>query len=62
MKRKKCNCVGHVLRRNRLLKEVTKEKMDEMGRRRGRGKQLLDNIKGPRKYLKLKGDVLARRV
>jgi len=54
---KKCNWVGQVLRRNCLLKHVIKEKIEGMGRQRKRRKQLPDNIKGTRRYLKLKEDV-----
>jgi len=41
---------------------VIKEKIEGKGRQRKRGKQLLDNNKGTRRYLKLKEDVLDRRV
>jgi hypothetical protein len=47
IKRRKANWIGHILRRNCLLNHVTKGKVDgniEGTGRRGRRKQLLDNL------------------
>jgi hypothetical protein len=52
IKRRKANLIGHVLRRNCLLKQVTDGKIDGriemMGKRRIRRKQLLDGRKEKR--------------
>jgi hypothetical protein len=53
IKRRKANWIGHVLRRNCLLKHVT----GILGSRR---KQLLDDPKEKRRYWKLKEEVLDR--
>jgi hypothetical protein len=49
IKRRKANWIGHILRRNRLLKHVIEGKLEgriEMTGRRGRRrKQLLDDLK-----------------
>ena len=62
LKRKIDNSIGHFLRRNCLLKSVTKGKMEgnmAVTRRRGRKcKQLLDNLKEKRRYCKLKKETL----
>jgi hypothetical protein len=54
IKRRKANCIGHILRRNCLLKHVIEGKLEgriEMtGRRGGRRKQLLDDLKENRLY------------
>jgi hypothetical protein len=64
IKRRKANWIGHILRRNCLLKHVTEGKLDgriEMKGRRGRRrKQLLDDLKGKRIYWKLKEEALDR--
>jgi hypothetical protein len=56
IKRRKANWIGHILRRNCLLKHVIEGKLDgriEMTRRRGRRrKQLLDDLKEKRRYWK----------
>jgi hypothetical protein len=48
VKRRKSNWIGHVLRRNCLLKHVIEGKIERrievMGRRGRRGKQLLDDL------------------
>jgi hypothetical protein len=48
MKRRKANWIGHILRRNCLLKHVIEGKLERriemMGRRRRRRKQLLDAL------------------
>jgi hypothetical protein len=61
---RKANCTGHILRRNCLLKHVIEGKLEgriEMTGRRGRRrKQLLDDLKGKRRYWKLREEVLVR--
>jgi hypothetical protein len=58
IKRRKANWIGHVLRRNCLLKRVTEGKLERStqmtGRRGRRRKQLLDSLKEKRSYWKLK--------
>jgi hypothetical protein len=62
IKRRKANWIGHILRRNCLLKHVIEGKLEErikmMGRRGRRRKQLLDDLKEKRGYWKLKEEVL----
>jgi hypothetical protein len=64
IKRRKANWIGHIWRRNCLLKHVIEGKLEgriEMtGRRGGRRKQLLDNLKENRSYWKLKEEALDR--
>jgi hypothetical protein len=64
IKRRKANWIGHILRRNCLLKHVIEGKLEggtEMTGRRGRRrKQLLDNLKENRGYWKLKEEALDR--
>jgi hypothetical protein len=64
IKRRKANWIGHILRRNCLLKHVIEGKLErriEMtGRREKRRKQLLDDLKEKRKYWKLKEQALDR--
>jgi hypothetical protein len=64
IKRRKANWIGHILRRNCLLKHVIEEKLEgriEMTERRGRRrKQLLDDLKEKRSYCKLKEEALDR--
>jgi hypothetical protein len=64
IKRRKANWIGHILRRNCLLKRVIEGKLEgriEMKGRRGRRrKQLLDDLKERRGYCKLKEEVLDR--
>jgi hypothetical protein len=49
IKRRKANWIGHILRRNCLLKHVIEGKIEEKievkGRRGKRRKQLLDNLR-----------------
>jgi hypothetical protein len=45
IKRGKDNCIGHILRRNCLLKQFIEGKIDVMGRRRRRREQLLNDLK-----------------
>jgi hypothetical protein len=58
IKRRKANLIGHILRRNCLLKHVIEGKLEgrrEMTGRRGRRrKQLLDDLQEKRRYWKLK--------
>jgi hypothetical protein len=60
-KRRKTNWIGHILRRNCLLKHVINGKIEGRiegtGRRRRRRKELLDEKKG---YCKLKKEAPAR--
>jgi hypothetical protein len=62
IKRRKANWIGHILRRNCLLKHVIEGKLEgriEMTERLGRRrKQLLDDLKGKRRYCKLKEEAL----
>jgi hypothetical protein len=64
IKRRNANWIGHILRRNCLLKHVIEGKLEgriEMTeRRRRRRKQLLDNLKAKRRYWKLKEEALDR--
>jgi hypothetical protein len=64
IKRRKANWIGHILRRNCLLKHVTEGKLERRievsGRRGRRRKQLLDDLKERRKYWKLKEEALDR--
>jgi hypothetical protein len=64
IKRRKANWIGHILRRNCLLKHVIDGKLEgriEMTGRRGRRrKQLLDDFMEKRRYWKLKEEVLDR--
>jgi hypothetical protein len=54
IKRRKANWIGHILRRNCLLKHVIEGKLEgrtEMTGRRGRRrKQLLDDLKDMKRY------------
>jgi hypothetical protein len=54
IKRRKANCIGHIVRRNCLLKHVIEGKLEvksEMTGRRGRRReQLLDDLKEKRRY------------
>jgi hypothetical protein len=58
IKRRKANWIGHILRRNCLLKHAIEGKLEgriEMTGRRGRRrKQLLGGLKEKRRYWKLK--------
>jgi hypothetical protein len=64
IKRRKANWIGHILRRNCLLKHMIEGKLEgriEMTGRRGRRrKQLLDDLKEKRRYWKLKEEALVR--
>jgi hypothetical protein len=62
IKLRKANCIGHILRRNCLLKRVFVEKIErriEVTGRLGRGsKQLLDDLKETGGYCKLREETL----
>jgi hypothetical protein len=64
IKRRKANWIGHILRRNCLLKHVIEGKLEgriEMTGRCGRRrKQLLDDLKEKRRYWKLEEEALDR--
>jgi hypothetical protein len=66
IKRRKANWIGHILRRNFLLKYVIEGKLEGRikvaGRRGRRRKQLLDDLKEKRRYWKLKEEALDRTV
>jgi hypothetical protein len=66
IKRRKANWIGHILRRNCLLKHVIEGKLkgriDVTGRRGTRRKQLLDDLKEKKGYWKLKEEALDRTV
>jgi hypothetical protein len=57
-KRRKANGIGHILRRNCLLKDVIEGKIKGTRRRGRRRKQLLDGLKETRGYWKLKEEAL----
>jgi hypothetical protein len=62
VKRRKANWIGHILCRNCLLEHVIEGKMEGrievMGRRGRRRKQLLDDLKEMKGYRKLKDEAL----
>jgi hypothetical protein len=58
IKRRKENWIRHILRRNGLLKHVTKGGTVGTGRRGRRHKQLLDDLRETRMYWKLKEETL----
>jgi len=62
IRKRKANCIGHILRRNCLLQQVIEGKIKwliEMTRRRGRRrKKLLDDLKDRRGYCQLKVEAL----
>jgi hypothetical protein len=64
--RRKANWIGHVLRRNCLLKQVIGGKLEGRikvtERRRRRCKQLLDDLKEKKRCWKLKEEALDRTV
>jgi hypothetical protein len=64
IKRLKANLIGHILRRNCLLKHIIEGKIEwrieTTGRRGRRRKQVLDDLKEMRGYWKLKEEALAR--
>ena len=64
IRKRKANWIGHILRRNCLLKQVIEGKIKgemEVARRRGRRrKKLLDDLKERRGYSHLKEEALDR--
>ena len=64
IRKRKANCIGHILRRNCLLQQVIEGKIKgqiEVTRRRGRRhKKLLDDLKDRRGYCQLKEEALDR--
>jgi hypothetical protein len=64
IRKRKANWIGHILRRNCLLKQVIEEKVKgemEVTRRRGRRrKKLLDGLKDRRGYSHWKEEALDR--
>jgi hypothetical protein len=64
IKRRKANWIGHVLRRNCLLKHVIEGRIEgrmEVTEKRGiKLKQILDDLKEKRGYWKLKEEALDR--
>jgi hypothetical protein len=64
IKRRKANGIGHILRRNCLLKHMIEGKVEGRievtGRRRRIRKQLLDDLKEKRRYWKLKAEAIDR--
>jgi hypothetical protein len=66
IKRRKANWIGHIWRRNCLLKQVIEGKLEVRievtGRRGRRRRQLLDDLKEKRRYCKLKEEALDRTV
>jgi len=63
-RKRKTNWIGHILRRNCLLKQVIegkiKRKMEATRRRGRRRKKLLDDLKDGRRYSHLKEEALNR--
>ena len=66
IRKRKANWIGHILRRNCLLKQVIEGKIKEemeVARRRGRRrKKLLDDLKDRRGYSDLKEEALHRTI
>ena len=62
IKIRKASCIDHILHSNCLLKHVTEDKVEVMGRRGRKSKQLMDDLKERRRYSKLKGEALDRTV
>jgi len=66
IRKRKANWIGHILRRNCLLRQVIEGKIKgqiEVTRRRGRRrKNLLDDLKNSRGYCELKEEALDRTV
>ena len=63
IRKRKANWIGHILRRNCLLKQVIEGKIKgqiEVTRRRRRRKKLLDDLKDRRGYCQLKEEALDR--
>jgi hypothetical protein len=64
IRERKANWIGHILRRNCLLQRVIEGKVkvgiEVTGRRGGRRRKLLDDLKERRGYSHLKEEALAR--
>ena len=64
IKRRNANWIGHILRKNRLLKHFIEGKAGQMIHVKGRGgrrrKKLLDDLKEKRGYCKLKEEAIDR--
>ena len=64
IRKRKANWIGHILRRNCLVKQVIEGNINgemEVARRQGRGrKKLLDDLKDRRGYSHLKEEALDR--
>ena len=58
--KRKANWVGHILRRNCILKKVTEVKIEVTERRERRRRKLLDDLKERRGYSHLKEEALVR--
>jgi len=54
----KGNWIGHILHRNCLLKCIVEGRIEGMGRRGRRWKQLLNDLAETRRYWKLKEEAL----
>jgi len=66
IRKRKANWIGHILRRNCLLKQVTEGKikgqLEVTGRRGRRRRKLLDYLKDSRGYCQLKEEAIDRTV
>jgi hypothetical protein len=60
IRRRKASCIGHILRRNCLLKHINEGKIRGTRRRGRRRKQLLDDFKEVRRYWNLKEEAQDR--
>ena len=60
VKRRRADWIGHILRKNCLLRHVIEGKIEGTGRRGRRHKQLMVDIKELRRCWKLKEKTLAR--
>ena len=64
IRKRKANCIGHILRRNCLLQRVIegeiKGGIEVTGRRGRKRRKLLDDLKGRRGYSQLKEEALDR--
>jgi hypothetical protein len=60
IRRRKANWIGHILRRNCLLKHIIEGKIIGTRRRGRRRKQLSDDLKKARRYWKLKEEAQDR--
>jgi hypothetical protein len=58
IKRRKANWIGHILRRNCILKHMIEGMLEGRIEMTGRRRQLLDDFKEKRRYWKLKEEAL----